>query len=33
MKSYDNMEITNRSNIISYDKNGKKFISHLSLLL
>ena len=33
MKSYDNIEITNRSNIISYDKNGKKFISHLSLLL
>ena len=32
-KSDENLNINNRNNLISFDKNGKKFIHHLSLIL
>ena len=32
-KSEENIKLNKKNNIITYDKNGKKFISHLSLLL
>ena len=32
-KSEENIKLNKSNNIISHDKNGKKFISHLSLLL